>query len=464
MVDLMVSEQQSGTAGKDVPAGFKLTEVGVIPQDWEVKTIGQLNPFITSGSRGWADFYVDYGDLFVRITNMSRNSIYLDTKTSENKFVSLPATSTEGKRTQLNNGDVLISITADIGIIGYIDESIAKPAYINQHISLVRFDDDSIDNKFVAYFLASENVQKKFLANSDVGAKAGMNLNGVRSIIFSVPTIQEQSAIAEALTDVDTLIVELKKVLAKKKAIKIATMQQLLTGKTRLPQFALRDDGAAKGYKKSETGNIPEDWYTSTILDIVTHIIDYRGRTPKKLGMDWGNGNIVALSAGNVKKGYIDFSSECYFGSDELYNRWMTSGTPKRNDIVFTMEAPLGNAALIPDDKKYILSQRTILLQINEERFTPFFILQVLLSDFFQSYIYDCATGSTAQGIKRSIFEKLYIASPKNREEQTAIATILSDMDKDIQTLQQRLDKTRQLKQGMMQELLTGKTRLIKRN
>lgn len=101
MVDSMVSEQQSGASEKGVPAGFKLTDVGVIPQDWDVKTIGQLNPFITSGSRGWADFYVDYGDLFVRITNMSRNSIYLDTKTSENKFVSLPATSTEGKERSL---------------------------------------------------------------------------------------------------------------------------------------------------------------------------------------------------------------------------------------------------------------------------------------------------------------------------------------------------------------------------
>ncbi|MCW6652066.1 restriction endonuclease subunit S [Yersinia ruckeri] len=137
---------------------------------------------------------------------MSRNFIYLDTKTFENKFVSLPATSTEGKRTQLNNGDVLISITADIGIIGYIDESIAKPAYINQHISLVRFDDNSVNNKFVTYFLASENVQKKFLANSDLGAKAGMNLNGVRSIIFAIPTKKKQSAIAKALTDIDTLI------------------------------------------------------------------------------------------------------------------------------------------------------------------------------------------------------------------------------------------------------------------
>ncbi|HCQ7314550.1 TPA: restriction endonuclease subunit S, partial [Escherichia coli] len=64
---------------------------------------------------------------------------------------------------------------------------------------------------------------------------------------------------------------------------------------------------------------IPEDWVVSTILNLTTNIIDYRGRTPKKLGMDWGDGDIVALSAANVKKGYIDLSTECYFGSEELY-------------------------------------------------------------------------------------------------------------------------------------------------
>ena len=134
-----------------------------------------------------------------------------------------------------------------------------------------------------------------------------------------------------------------------------------------------------------------------------------------------------------------------------------------KSDIVFTMEAPLGNAALIPDDRKYILSQRVVLLQINEEKFESKLIIQILLSRAFQLYLYDCATGSTAQGIKRTTFESLHIPLPNDIYEQTAIATILSDMDTEIQTLQQRLSKTRQIKQGMMQELLTGKTRLIQR-
>lgn len=462
----MVSEQQSEAAGKGVPAGFKLTEVGVIPEDWEVKTIGQLNPFITSGSRGWADFYVDYGDLFVRITNMSRNSIYLDTKISENKFVSLPATSTEGKRTQLNNGDVLISITADIGIIGYVDESIAKPAYINQHISLVRFDNNSIDNKFVAYFLASENVQKKFLANSDVGAKAGMNLNGVRSIIFALPTIKEQSAIAEVLTDIDALIVELKKALIKKQAIKTATMQQLLTGKTRLPQFSLRKDGTIKGYKKSELGDFPEDWKISTLGDFISRL-DAGVSVNSVNGKDIFSHGKKILKTSCVSNGNFYSHEAKSIVSDDI-NR--AKITPKKGCIIISrMNTPnlVGELGYVErDEPNLYLPDRLWQMNVCQEQIIDNRWLAYILSlPLISNKLKETATG-TSNSMKNISKDSLYSLSfPKPpKEEQTAIASILSDMDEEIQALQQHLDKTRQLKQGMMQELLTGKTRIIKRN
>src|SRR5947209_6973464 len=106
----------------DVKSGYKQTDIGVIPIDWNVVQIGDLKPFVTSGSRGWASYYSERGSLFVRITNLSRNSIYLDL--ADRRFVKLPPSATEGVRTQLNERDVLISITADIGIIGYIDANI----------------------------------------------------------------------------------------------------------------------------------------------------------------------------------------------------------------------------------------------------------------------------------------------------------------------------------------------------
>ena len=111
------------------------------------------------------------------------------------------------------------------------------------------------------------------------------------------------------------------------------------------------------GYKQTEVGVIPEDWETDTLLSISCQIMDFRGRTPKKLGTEWGGGDIPALSAGNVRMGFVDFKEECYFGSEQLYRRWMTKGDLAKDDIVFTTEAPLGNVALVPDNRRYILSQ-----------------------------------------------------------------------------------------------------------
>jgi type I restriction enzyme, S subunit len=214
---------------------YKLTEVGPLPDVWECLSIGDLMPFVTSGSRGWAEYYSSHGSPFIRITNLTRESIHLDLK--DLKFVRLPPGASEGTRTQLQNGDVLISITADVGIIGHVSHDVPKPAYINQHISLVRFDKAKVDSEFVCYFLSSETPQKLFKASSDNGAKAGLNLTTVRRVRLAVPPLPEQRAIAEALGDVDGLIGALEKLIAKKRDIKQAAMQQLLTGRTRFPGF-----------------------------------------------------------------------------------------------------------------------------------------------------------------------------------------------------------------------------------
>jgi type I restriction enzyme S subunit len=217
--------------------------------------------------------------------------------------------------------------------------------------------------------------------------------------------------------------------------------------------------GIRAGYKQTEVGVIPEDWETPSIIDVAPKIVDYRGRTPRKLGMDWGGGEIAALSARNVKMGFIDFGEECNLGSEALYRRWMTNGDTERGDIVFTTEAPLGNVALIPDDKQYILSQRTILLKTDPARaFSPF-VFQLMLSDGFQELLAQNASGSTAQGIQRKKFETLRVACPPISE-QRAIAAALSDVDALLAGLDRLIAKKRDLKQAAMQQLLTGQTRL----
>jgi type I restriction enzyme, S subunit len=194
-------------------------------EEWEAATIGDLKPFVTSGSRGWASFYAEQGELFVRITNLWRDSIYLDL--TDSKFVQLPPGANEGVRTQLKEHDVLISITADIGIIGYVDESVPSPAYINQHIALVRFDAGQLSGKYVAYFLASEKSQRLFRAATDTGTKAGMSLIGIQKIELMLPGLPEQQRIASFLSNLDTLITAETQKLEALKTHKKGVMQQL---------------------------------------------------------------------------------------------------------------------------------------------------------------------------------------------------------------------------------------------
>ncbi|MGO4403634.1 restriction endonuclease subunit S [Bosea sp. RAF48] len=193
--------------------------------EWAKSTIGGFKPFVTSGSRGWAAFYADAGEMFIRITNLSRESIYMDL--SDKKFVQLPSNVSEGIRTQLKTNDLLISITADIGIIGYVDERVPSPAYINQHIALVRFEESKLCSKFVAYFLASDQAQRLFHSSTDNGTKAGMNLTTIQNIGLMVPSIEEQQSIADCLTSVDELIAAETRRLETFRTYKKGLMQQL---------------------------------------------------------------------------------------------------------------------------------------------------------------------------------------------------------------------------------------------
>src|SRR5690606_11420705 len=224
-------------------------------------------------------------------------------------------------------------------------------------------------------------------------------------------------------------------------------------------EFVAENPAVPVGYKQTDVGVIPEGWGVASVSEITEQIMDFRGRTPRKLGMTWGGGDIPALSAANVRQGYIDFNVECYFGSHELYDKWMTKGDVRVNDILFTTEAPLGNVALIPDGKKYILSQRTGLLRALPAVADSIYLYQYLLSEIFQRVLLDYSSGSTAKGIQRKKLEQLNVPLPPLNE-QSAIATALTDVDALLEELDRLIAKKRDIKQAAMQQLLTGETRL----
>lgn len=121
-----------------------------------------------------------------------------------------------------------------------------------------------------------------------------------------------------------------------------------------------------------------EDWEQSNFLDNIQSIIDFRGRTPKKLGMDWSKDGYLALSALNVKNGYIDPKIDAHYGDEKLYQKWMAGNELKKGQVLFTTEAPMGNVAQVPDDRGYILSQRTIAFNVKANKISDDFLAVLL--------------------------------------------------------------------------------------
>ena len=125
-------------------------------------------------------------------------------------------------------------------------------------------------------------------------------------------------------------------------------------------------------------GSFDFSWEQRKLLSCIQSITDFRGRTPKKLGMDWSESGYLALSALNVKDGYIDFSQDVHYGNQELYDKWMSGKELHRGQVLFTTEAPMGNVAQVPDNKGYILSQRTIAFDVEEEILSENFLVTLL--------------------------------------------------------------------------------------
>ncbi len=208
---------------------FKDSPVGRIPKGWDVKSLGDLSSFITSGSRGWAQYYSESGAIFIRIGNLTREHINFRFK---DIIRVSPPESAEGKRTLVQTGDVLISITADLGVIAVVNESLEK-AYVNQHVALVRLKDIAI-SRWVGHYLAFEQTQKQFSANNDSGAKAGLNLTAIRNTFVALPSESEILSIVKTLDSIDDLISKKRNKLVTLNNTKKALMQDLLTGKVRV--------------------------------------------------------------------------------------------------------------------------------------------------------------------------------------------------------------------------------------
>jgi type I restriction enzyme, S subunit len=207
------------------------------------------------------------------------------------------------------------------------------------------------------------------------------------------------------------------------------------------------------GYKQTEVGVIPEGWIIKSLIETCNYV-DYRGRTPPK--SDRGR---VLVTSRNIRRGRIDYERSKEYISESTYAEYMKRGIPIVGDVLITTEAPLGMVAQIDDDT-IALAQRVIKYRPKDIDLYSKFLMYFLLSHSFQNQLKINTIGSTASGIKGSILHRLLINYPSNINEQRVISEALNDIDYQIESLKNIISKKRDIKQGAMQELLTGKARL----
>ena len=194
-------------------------------------------------------------------------------------------------------------------------------------------------------------------------------------------------------------------------------------------------------------------WEQRKVLSCIQKITDFRGRTPKKLGMDWSESGYLALSALNVKDGYIDFSQDVHYGDQALYDKWMSGNELHKGQVLFTTEAPMGNVAQVPDNRQYILSQRTIAFDVREDIITENFLATLLRSPAVFNTLTSLSSGGTAKGVSQKSLAGVEVRIPVDLREQALLATYFHNLDNLITLHQRKFEKLTNVKKSMLEKM-----------
>lgn len=424
-------------AGKDgvrmeVRTGYKQTEVGVIPEDWEVKPIKSLNFDISDGNYSSkypkASDFRAFGVPFIRANNIKGLKVIDD----DLRYIS------EEQHAELLSGhlkknDILITTRGDIGQIAFVPE---RHIDSNINAQLVRINVDKTKNshRFVGYVLTFGIVQKQFESLQTGSALKQLPIGKLVTLNIPLPpTFAEQEAIAEALSDADALIESLEALLAKKRHVKQGAMSELLKPNRNWVEKKLGQTAVLKAR------------------------IGWQGLTTKEY-LD--SGDYFLITGTEFSNGYIDWES-CHYVNESRYKQDRNIQV-RQHDVLVTKDGTIGKVALITDlPKPATLNSGVFVIRPIEESFVPEFFYYLLCSSLFTEFLGQLSAGSTINHLYQKDFVNFVYKTPPTLEEQTVIAEILSDMDAEIRAVEGKLSKARAIKAGMMSALLSGRIRLV---
>ncbi|MCK8519066.1 restriction endonuclease subunit S [Methanoculleus sp. 7T] len=395
----------------------------MIPEDWDLDQLGNLTNRVGSGitPTGGEKVYTKEGRPFIRSQNVGWGELQL----SDLAFITDEIHKTFAT-SEIEEGDVLLNITgASIGRSAVADPRIAG-GNVNQHVCEIRTERQKLEPKYLNYYLLSVSGQGQIDSFQAGGNRQGLNYNQIRSFTIPLPPLPEQRAIAAALSDADGLIGALDALIEKKRAIKQAAMQQLLTGKNRLPGFS----GEWETKRLGEVASIRNQKILPSNVDPDMLCVEL-----EHIGQ--GNGQLLAISTAqnSTSSKYRFFTGDVLFGRLRSYLRkfWHAD----RDGICTTEIWPL---------------------VVDASQVDSGFLYTIVQSDRFVEAA-SISYGTHMPRADWSVMKNFEVCLP-SLPEQTAIAAVLSDMDAEIAALERRREKAEQIKQGMMQQLLTGRIRL----
>lgn len=440
-----------GLSMVEMKSGYKMTEVGVIPEDWEVKTLGKLA--CINGRIGFRGYTVKdlvrkgEGAIAIGGKHISKN--YLDLSDAE--YISWKKYY-ESPEIMVKQGDIVLAQRGTLGKSALIKSDIG-PATINP--SLVLINKIKCNNLYLIYNMQSSSVTDYILqinSQTSIPMISQKQIEGIKIAIAKLDC--EQAAIATALSDVDSLISALTKKIEKKKAIKQGLMQQLLTGKKRLPVYEKNREPV-----QTEWGAIPKDWKTLSIGKCcsIKARIGWQGLKKSEY---LSSGEYVLVTGTDFLNGRIDWKS-CVYVSKKRYEQDANIQIVK-HDILITKDGTIGKVAFL-DDVPCLgtLNSGIFVVRSHSEELDQCYLSKIFESFIFDAFLESLVAGSTINHLYQKDFVHFNFPVPPTISEQTAIANILSDCDSEIAALEEKRDKYKEIKQGMMQQLLTGKIRLI---
>jgi type I restriction enzyme, S subunit len=405
--------------------GYKQTEVGAIPEDWDDLPLEEITKEDSPICYGIVQVgpYTPNGVPVLAIKNL--NSDYATNIHCASVGVERPYA-----RSRIRPEDVLVSVKGTTGRVGIVP--LGFHGNISRDLARLRLREEIV-SRFVFQMLQSDLAQRR-LATAVVGTtRMELSIAILKKVrILLPPTKAEQEAIAEALSDADALIESMEQLIAQKRQIKQGTMQELLTGKKHLPGFS-------------------GEWGVKKIADLA--VVSKAGINPAaNPDTIFTHFSLPAFDAG--AEPIVEHGS--LIGSNKLLVPPNAVLVSKLNPRIPRVWAP----TYIPNNS---VCSTEFLVLVPREGTDRNFLSALCLSPMvcYQMELYATGTTGSHQRIHPSQALAIQVSTPNDKAEQTAIAAILSDIDAEIAALEAKLVKARQLKQGMMQELLTGKTRLM---